>query len=247
MSKKSFILHNDSLSILDELDDTQAGKLFRAIRSFQQGEEMELDTITRIAFTPFKNQFIRDNEKHQSFVEEQSAKGKKSAESKKNKSSTTVNHIQPMLTESTAVDNGQPLSTESTYNDSVSVSKNDNDSKKESVSDNKSTHTIFFDFSFYKTSYTELPEQIKQTINTETWSSWQMFNEYIDENCPRIRQIPTQINLNEYLEYKQGYILSKIIDTLKLKSMLRDFNNHNHIEKYNSVYPALCKWTDRER
>lgn len=59
---KSFILHNDSLNILDDLTDEQAGLLFKAIRNYQNDEVLDLDTLTKVAFSPFKNQFERDEE-----------------------------------------------------------------------------------------------------------------------------------------------------------------------------------------
>ncbi len=63
--KKSFIPHNDSLDILDELTDEQAGKLFKAIRNFNIGIELSLDVEIKMLFLHFKNQFIRDCLKYQ--------------------------------------------------------------------------------------------------------------------------------------------------------------------------------------
>ena len=63
-NRKSFILHIDSLDILDDLTNEQAGLLFKAIKSYQNSEEIELDIIIKMAFSPFKNQFSRDNEKY---------------------------------------------------------------------------------------------------------------------------------------------------------------------------------------
>ena len=74
--KKSFILHIDSLDILDDLTIEQSGKLFKAIRDFHKGIEPELDAITKIAFSPFKNQFIRDNKQYIDKCESESIKGK---------------------------------------------------------------------------------------------------------------------------------------------------------------------------
>ena len=46
--KKGFLLYVDSLGVLDELTDEQAGKLFKAIHKIQRGEETaELDQITK--------------------------------------------------------------------------------------------------------------------------------------------------------------------------------------------------------
>lgn len=75
--KKSFILHLDSLCVLDEMTLEQKGILFDAIYKYQLGEEKDLDFSMKMAFAPFKNQFIRDNEKYLQFIEKQSNNGKK--------------------------------------------------------------------------------------------------------------------------------------------------------------------------
>jgi len=59
-TKKSFLLHLDSLDVLDHLTDEQCGQLLKAFKSFHSGEELNLDSMLSIAFTPFKNQFKRD-------------------------------------------------------------------------------------------------------------------------------------------------------------------------------------------
>lgn len=131
--KKSFIIHIDTLSILKKLSDEQAGKLFKAISAYHHDEDVELDALTDIIFDPFRNQFNRDSEKYESFVQSQREKGVKSAESRAKNKSTEVNHGQPR---STTVESGQPKSTESTNSvsgsDKDSVSKNKNDNKKPS-------------------------------------------------------------------------------------------------------------------
>ena len=67
--RKSFVLHNDSLEILEELSDDQSGKLFKAIRYYQKtGNLKDVDQLTRIIASPFIAQFVRDEEKHQDSV-----------------------------------------------------------------------------------------------------------------------------------------------------------------------------------
>lgn len=75
--RKSFIIHIDSLEILDKLTDEQAGKLFRAIKAHHAGEELELDLTTDLIFTPFKSQFDRDDEKYSKIVERNKNNGLK--------------------------------------------------------------------------------------------------------------------------------------------------------------------------
>lgn len=76
MAKPSFILHLDSLSVLGELTDEQAGKLFKAIVAYNRGEVLELDQVLRIAFNPFKNQFDRDMITYNSVCERNRENGK---------------------------------------------------------------------------------------------------------------------------------------------------------------------------
>lgn len=80
--RKSFLLHIDSLDILDELTNEQAGLLFKAIKSFQLGEEANLDQMVKIAFSPFKNQFIRDAEKYEKTCKARAEAGSKGGKQK---------------------------------------------------------------------------------------------------------------------------------------------------------------------
>lgn len=82
--KKSFIIYKDSLNILDDLGVTEqeklinAGKLLFAIRDFHNEKVLKLDAITKISFSPFKNQFIRDNEAYHKVCERNRKNGSKS-------------------------------------------------------------------------------------------------------------------------------------------------------------------------
>jgi hypothetical protein len=61
-SKKGFILHKDSLSILNKMSDEQAGILFKAIYQYQTtGKAPDLEFGLEMAITPFINQFTRDD------------------------------------------------------------------------------------------------------------------------------------------------------------------------------------------
>lgn len=83
MSKrKSFLLHIDSLDILDDLTNEQVGELFRAIKAYQHGETLELSPIVKVAFSPFKNQFIRDSEKYEKTCKARAAAGSKGGKQK---------------------------------------------------------------------------------------------------------------------------------------------------------------------
>ena len=81
-NKKSFLLHIDSLDILDDLTHGQAGVLFKAIKAYQHEEEFALDSVVKIAFSPFKNQFLRDDEKYIKTCERRAVAGSKGGKQK---------------------------------------------------------------------------------------------------------------------------------------------------------------------
>jgi len=79
-NKKSFILHLDSLEVLDELTPTQCGELLLAMRAYNEGNDVKLSGLLKAVFIPFRNQFDRDLEKYNSIVlrnRENGAKGGK--------------------------------------------------------------------------------------------------------------------------------------------------------------------------
>lgn len=64
--KKSFILHYDSLDVLDVITDDQCGKLLKKMRSYHNWNEYESnDKLVDAVFMQFKNQFDRDKEKYE--------------------------------------------------------------------------------------------------------------------------------------------------------------------------------------
>lgn len=75
--KKSFILYLDSLDVLDDLTHEQIAELFIAIKNYHSGSEVKLTGLMKAVFTPFKNQFDRDNEKYQSICERNKTNGAK--------------------------------------------------------------------------------------------------------------------------------------------------------------------------
>jgi len=80
--KKSFLLHIDSLDILDDLSVNQAGLLFKAIKAYQNDEVIEVDEIVKLVFSPFKNQFKRDDEKYNKTCERRAIAGSKGGKQK---------------------------------------------------------------------------------------------------------------------------------------------------------------------
>lgn len=75
--RTSFILHIDSLSVLDKMTDEQAGKLFKALHSYQKTKELpEDDLLIQVAITPFINQFSRDEKMYEERAERSRENGK---------------------------------------------------------------------------------------------------------------------------------------------------------------------------
>lgn len=134
--RKSFIMHKDSLAILDDLSDEMAGKLFKAIKTYQYGEEPGLDALTKIAFLPFRNQFIRDDEKYQKTCKRRAEAGSKGGKAKASKSKQML---------ASASKSKQDLAN---LADSDSKSKSKSDSKSDSKKTMSSKADLFTDEQF---------------------------------------------------------------------------------------------------
>ncbi|MAF36569.1 hypothetical protein CL622_05635 [archaeon] len=100
--------------MLDDLTNEQAGLLFKAIKSYHTDGDIELDAITKVAFSFFKNQFERDAEKYEKLCE----KNRLIAEKRYNTKSTTGK----------TGNQSSPDNTKST--DNKNKSKSDNKSKR---------------------------------------------------------------------------------------------------------------------
>jgi hypothetical protein len=118
MTKKSFVLHVDSLDVLDELTNEQAGMLLKAMRDYHNEDETPLDALTKIVFCPFKNQFNRDSLKYQTTCERRANAGSMGGKQK-------VANVAKA---------SKPKQKQANVAESVSVSKNDSDSDSDSKS-----------------------------------------------------------------------------------------------------------------
>ena len=68
--RKSFIIHKDSLHILKDMTNEQAGIFIKAIDFYQQNNQLpELDFGLKMAIIPFINQFERDEENYKKTCE----------------------------------------------------------------------------------------------------------------------------------------------------------------------------------
>lgn len=80
--RKSFIIHKDSLDVLEDLTDEQAGQLLKAMWSYQKKEAYDLSAIVKIAFNPFKHQFDRDDVKYENTCKRRAEAGAKGGKQK---------------------------------------------------------------------------------------------------------------------------------------------------------------------
>jgi len=151
--KPSFILHKDSLCVLEDLTNEQRGELFYAIYCYQIGKELELSSIIKIAFSQFKNQFVRDEEKFKKTVEARKQAGTKGGKQR------VANQANASTTKQTKANQAVSDSDNVSVNESVSVSVN----KKEIIIKNQSAINIA-SFLFEKIQYTN-PSFKKPNIN----------------------------------------------------------------------------------
>lgn len=77
MSKdqKGFVVYGDIQAVVDELNDEQAGKLFRAMLTyFATGKAPKFDGVLKYVWIPIKQQMDRDKEKYDAKCEKNRAK-----------------------------------------------------------------------------------------------------------------------------------------------------------------------------
>ena len=64
--QKGFVVYGDYKAVIDELDDEQAGKLFRGMLNyFVDGEDPNFTDVLKFVFIPIKQQMDRDGCKYQ--------------------------------------------------------------------------------------------------------------------------------------------------------------------------------------
>ena len=62
--KNTILLFSNMKEPIDELDDEDAGKLFKAILAYQNGEEVKLQGLLKVVFLQIKQQIDYNNERY---------------------------------------------------------------------------------------------------------------------------------------------------------------------------------------
>ena len=127
--RNSFIVHIDSLCVLEDLTNEQRGELFYAIYCYQINKEIELSPIVKIAFSQFKNQFSRDEEKYKKTCEARKYSGSLGGKQKVANASN-CNQKVANLADSDSKSKNKNKSDSNNDSKSNSNSKSDNDSNK---------------------------------------------------------------------------------------------------------------------
>jgi hypothetical protein len=201
---KSFIIHKDSLLILDELTDEQAGKLFKAIANYQNGIETNLDFGLRMAFAPFKNQFVRDLEKYNEKCERNKSNGNKGGRPKKDieNTETQTNPKNPVGYFETEKTQTNPKNPNEPYNKSNNNSNNNIYIENQNLTDTEKQLETF-------NNILNADEKLKQDF----------------ENLPKPLNIDTEY-YNAFLE-KWNLYGSKYKDRKVKLSSLQQFDKQN--------------------
>lgn len=138
---KSFILHKDSLSVLNKLTDEQAGKLFKSIFLYQTEDILPNDNLISIIFEPFLNQFRRDAENYKNTCEARKIAGSKGGKQKVANASKSKQKVANLA-------------------DSDSKNKNDSENK------NKNDLPIFINENLFD-SFVKMRKEIKKPLTDE--------------------------------------------------------------------------------
>jgi len=130
--RKSFIIHKDSLVILDEMSNEQAGIFIKSIKFYQEkGYLPELDFGLKMATTPFINQFQRDEDIYKKTCEARKEAGSLGGKQKVANASKSYQEVANLA------DNDSKNKSESeNKNENKSEIKNNSDKNKKFIKPN---------------------------------------------------------------------------------------------------------------
>ena len=186
MNRKSFILHKDSLVILEKMTNEQAGIFIKKIYEYQMtGNYGDVDFALEIALTPFINQFKRDADKYMSISE----KNKQNALKRWN--ATASDRMPKKRTNAINADNDNDSKKD---NDNNNDSKKDNDNNNDSKKDKKQIPS-FDEFMIYAFEKKSDIEKESLRLKYEAWieNGWKDGNNKPIKNLHYSRNLLTRI------------------------------------------------------
>jgi hypothetical protein len=135
-NRKSFIVHKDSLVILDEMSNEQAGIFIKSIKFYQEkGCLPELDFGLKMAITPFINQFQRDEEIYKKTCEARREAGSLGGKQKLANASKSYQKV-AKVADNDSKNKSESESKSENKNESESEIKNNSDKTKRFIKPN---------------------------------------------------------------------------------------------------------------
>lgn len=232
--KKSFILHYDSLSVIDKMTDDQTGKLLRMMKSYHNGRDYICsDFAVELVFEQFKNQFDRDLIKYNNICERNSNNGKKWWRPQEPKEPSGLS--------------GNPKKPKKADNDSDNKKDNDSDNKKEwfnnfwslyphARSSKKQDAKKYYHESKYK------EDEIIAEIKYMNWCIryWIIDWSFVKWCALRIKDfVPTNPHIKEQNIKKIVYALMKDKNPELAKQIINDFGKEivdKYVKEYNKEF-----------
>ena len=205
---KSFIIHTDSLEILESLNNEQAGKLFKAIKKYQEDQTIiEEDQLIKIALIPFVSQFKRDKEKYDNMCKRNKENGKNGGRPK---------------TEETQNNPVGYLETQENPKNLKSKSNNKSNSNSNSNSNNKVTVQNENHFEKFWAYYTPIKQQGKAVA---IGSKKEAKAEY-EKQLKQYNHNQIMDGLKQYLTFckENGQLTKQAVMFLRKQTFLDEFN-----------------------
>jgi hypothetical protein len=237
------------LSVLEELTNEKAGILFKAIYSFQKGIETELDFGLKMAFLPFKNQFIRDEEKYEEAIDLSSTKGKL-GNLKRWHIDLYMQVLDKQLTIDEAIEivkhrhSDKPDTPQSPPipKSLVSVSVNDSVNDKDIDSDKSiSLLSIEIPVALKDEEKKKEKKKLRQKEKKEPSDKYLKFLKWANEYVPTVMKMKKPLTDEELDKLLLVYDKERI----KLKLMAME-NKPNLLKEYASTYLTVSNWLEKD-
>ena len=203
IDKKSFILYADLIHTVRKLPPDKAGQLFMTILQYINEEDFDVqDLLVEIAFEPIKQQLIRDSNKWDERIEQNSINGKKGGRPRKaNETQINPNNPPLFLKSEKSLNDNDSVNVSENVSDSVSVSANVNANDKRKTKQQNAT-----------------PPPREEVSNpfgvsgTRIWDAWKSYKQ--DEHRKNYKSAKTeQQAINQLYELAGGNVetASKIV------------------------------------